>query len=113
MPYDPISLPPTGIVLLKAASIVRERGWAAGPALQRRRDGGVCIMEALGVVIDRLLVTEADYKTVAAMPAALTLALHLNLVSPFQLWGWNDGQCDGGDHCIAVLEAAAYATVEG
>ncbi len=105
MPYDPISLPPEGIDLLRAAQIVRER-WRQN---EYGEDGGPrcaigAISEVTGILCDYLH-SGWQYHPVTS------------LLRPFvgekDIPYWNDDPARTAEEVATAMEAAAYATVEG
>lgn len=111
-PYDdkraeaetPASLDEVGRVLMKAAEIIRERGWCQN----RFEDsaGRVCAMGALKVAAGM----PADIMGAVLPPAAFKardrLQNHLNGRGPHK---WNDDADRTADEVIAALESAALA----
>lgn len=105
-------LPKTAQTLLKAADIIRERGWHQGCLVDS--GGQVCVMAAIGQAEgvappNQDAPNEAHeqfYEFVMETLAYVALQRFLGLGS-LELWEWNDMQAADGDEVLATLEAAA------
>ena len=116
-------------VFHRAADAIRAYGWRPDAPLGEPGVEPVCLMEALSIAAhvpwkldDENRADYLDYKAIGDTPEAQFLAEYLldhkywNPNSRFyimgtshELYDWNDHECQGEEHCIAILEEAADA----
>lgn len=108
VPTDwPVELDEVGRTLLRAAQVVRQRGWWRGP-VGFGDHSPVCVIGAIRVAVTGNPGLTSPGISVGVVPAYIRLAASLDLEhSEGAVVSWNDKMAQGQGHVIEALERAA------